>query len=254
VSSVTGPEIAIVVAAGFVAGGINTVVGSGTLITFPVLLAIGYPPVVANVSNSIGLVPGSVTGAIGYRRELRGQTPRLVRFGAVTVVGAVAGALLLLVLPPDAFEAVVPALIVVALVLVLLQPRIARTLAERSPDRHPHGGIPLLLGVFGTAVYGGYFGAAQGVILVALMGILMDETLQRLNAVKNVFVATANLVSGVVFVFVADVDWLVVVLLAGGSILGGLVGARIGRRLRPFWLRAAIVVVGTVAIVQLIVS
>jgi uncharacterized protein len=251
---VTGPEIAIVVAAGFFAGGINTVVGSGTLITFPVLLAIGYPPVVANVSNSIGLVPGSVTGAIGYRRELRGQTPRLVRFGAVTVVGAVAGALLLLVLPPDAFEAVVPALIVVALVLVLLQPRIARRLAERSPDRHPHGGVPLLLGVFGTAVYGGYFGAAQGVILVALMGILVDETLQRLNAVKNVFVATANLVSGVVFVFVADVDWLVVVLLAGGSILGGLVGARIGRRLRPFWLRAAIVVVGTVAIVQLVIS
>jgi uncharacterized membrane protein YfcA len=145
-------------------------------------------------------------------------------------------------------------LIVVALVLVLLQPLIARRLAQRDGDRHPHGGIPLLLGVFATAVYGGYFGAAQGVILIALMGILMDEALQRLNAVKNVFVATANLVSGVVFVFVADVDWLVVGLLAGGSIVGGVVGARIGRRLRPFWLRAAIVVVGSVAIVQLIVS
>jgi uncharacterized membrane protein YfcA len=251
---VTGLEIAIVVAAGFLAGGINTVVGSGTLVTFPVLLAMGYPPVVANVSNSLGLVPGSVTGAIGYRRELRGQASRLVRFGVITVFGAVIGALLLLVLPPDAFEAAVPILIVVALVLVLLQPFIARKLAERSPDRHPHGGIPLLLGVFVTAIYGGYFGAAQGVILVALMGILMDETLQRLNAVKNVFVATANLVSGVVFVFVADVDWLVVGLLAGGSILGGILGARIGRRLRPFWLRAAIVVVGSVAIVQLIVT
>jgi uncharacterized membrane protein YfcA len=251
---VTGLEIATVVVAGLLAGGINTVVGSGTLITFPVLLAIGYPPVVANVSNSLGLVPGSVTGAIGYRRELKGQGRRLVRFGAVTVVGAVVGALLLLVLPPDAFEAAVPALIVVALVLVLLQPLIARRLAQRDGDRHPHGGIPLLLGVFATAVYGGYFGAAQGVILIALMGILMDETLQRLNAVKNVFVATANLVSGVVFVFVADVDWLVVGLLAGGSIVGGVVGARIGRRLRPFWLRAAIVVVGSVAIVQLIVS
>ncbi|MFL6125671.1 sulfite exporter TauE/SafE family protein [Actinophytocola sp.] len=250
----TGPEIAIVVAAGFLAGGINTVVGSGTLITFPVLLGLGYPPVVANVSNSLGLVPGSVTGAIGYRRELTGQGRRLVRFGAVTVVGAVAGALLLLVLPPDAFESVVPVLIVLALVLVLLQPFVQRWLAKRSPDRHPHGGIPLLLGVFATAVYGGYFGAAQGVILVALMGILMDETLQRVNGIKNVFVATANLVSGVVFVFVADVDWLVVGLLAGGSILGGLVGARIGRRLRPSWLRATIVVVGSVAIVQLIVT
>jgi uncharacterized membrane protein YfcA len=250
----TPPEIAIVVVAGFLAGGINTVVGSGTLVTFPVLLGLGYPPVVANVSNSLGLVPGSVTGAIGYRRELKGQARRLIRFGIVTVFGAIVGALLLLTLPADAFEAVVPVLIVVAVALVLLQPLISRKLAERGPDRHPHGGIPLLLGVFATAVYGGYFGAAQGVILIALMGILMDETLQRLNAVKNVFVATANLVSGVVFVFAADVDWLVVALLAGGSILGGLVGARIGRRLRPIWLRAAIVVVGSVAIVKLIVT
>ncbi|TDV51027.1 sulfite exporter TauE/SafE family protein [Actinophytocola oryzae] len=250
----TGLEIGIVVVAGFLAGGINTVVGSGTLITFPVLLAIGYPPVVANVSNSLGLVLGSVSGAIGYRRELKGQGGRLVRFGAVAVLGGVTGALLLLVLPADAFEAVVPVLIVVALVLVILQPRISRRLAERGADRHPHGGVPLLVGVFGTAVYGGYFGAAQGVILVALMGILMDEPLQRLNAVKNVFVAIANLVSGVVFVFVADVDWLVVGLLAGGSVLGGVVGARIGRRLRPIWLRATIVVVGCVAIVQLLVT
>ena len=250
----TGLEIGIVVAAGFLAGGINTVVGSGTLITFPVLLAVGYPPVVANVSNSLGLVPGSVSGAIGYRRELKGQGKRLLRFGTVTVFGAITGALLLLVLPADAFEAVVPALIVVALVLVLLQPIIARKLAARSQERHPHGGIPLLLGVFVTAIYGGYFGAAQGVILIALMGIFMDETLQRLNAVKNVFTALANLVSGLVFVFVADVNWLVVGLLAGGSIVGGMVGARIGRRLRPIWLRAAIVVVGSVAIVQLVVS
>jgi uncharacterized protein len=251
---VTGLEITVVVLAGMFAGCINTVVGSGTLVTFPVLLAVGYPPVVANVSNSLGLVPGSVTGAIGYRRELKGQGARLVRFGIVTVFGAVGGAFLLLVLPSDTFEAVVPWLIIVALVLVLLQPFIARKLAARRPDRHPHGGIPLLFGVFVTAVYGGYFGAAQGVILIALMGILIDESLQRLNAVKNVFTALANLVSGVVFVFAADVDWLVVALLAGGSILGGMVGARIGRRLRPIWLRAAIVVVGTVAIVQLIVT
>jgi uncharacterized protein len=251
---VTGLEIAIVVAAGMFAGCINTVVGSGTLVTFPVLLAVGLPPVTANVSNSLGLVPGSVTGAIGYRRELKGQGSRLLRFGIVTVFGAVVGALLLLTLPADAFEAVIPVLIVVALVLVLLQPVIAKKLAKRSPDRHPHGGIPLLIGVFATAIYGGYFGAAQGVILIALMGILMDETLQRLNAIKNVFTALANLVSGLVFVFVADVDWLVVGLLAGGSVLGGMVGARIGRRLRPFWLRAAIVVVGTVAIVQLSIT
>ncbi len=246
-------EAGIVAAAGLAAGAINSVVGSGTLVTFPVLLALGYPPVTANVSNGLGLVPGSISGAIGYRRELKGQLRRLVRFGTVTVFGAVAGALLLLVLPADAFESVVPALIVVALVLVLVQPIIARRLAERSTDRHPHGGIPLLVGVFCTAVYGGYFGAAQGVILLALMGILMDEALQRLNAIKNVFVALANLVSGVVFVFVADVAWPVVGLLAGGSIIGGLAGARVGRRLRPAWLRATIVVVGTIAIVQMLV-
>ncbi|MBB4906950.1 sulfite exporter TauE/SafE family protein [Actinophytocola algeriensis] len=249
----TALDIVIVVAAGLFAGGINSVVGSGTLVTFPVLLALGYPPVVANVSNSLGLVPGSIGGAVGYRRELKGQGSRLLRFGVVTAVGAVGGALLLLVLPPGAFEAVVPALIVVALVLVLLQPLIAKRLAQREGDRHPHGGIPLLFGVFGCAVYGGYFGAAQGVILLALMGILVDDSLQRLNGVKNVTTAIANLVSGVVFVFVADVDWAVVGLLAGGSTIGGLIGARIGRRLRPIWLRAAIVVVGTVAIVQLLI-
>ncbi len=249
----TAFEIAAVVAAGLFAGGINSVVGSGTLVTFPVLLALGYQPVVANVSNGLGLVPGSVGGAVGYRRELKGQLRRLLRFGAVTAVGAVVGALLLLVLPPGAFEAVVPVLIVVALVLVVLQPFIARKLAERSPDRHPHGGVPLLIGVFFVGIYGGYFGAAQGVLLLALMGILLDDSLQRLNGVKNVTTAVANLVSGVVFVFAADVDWAVVGLLAGGSIVGGLIGARIGRRLRPIWLRAAIVVVGTVAIVQLLV-
>ncbi|MFI7674972.1 sulfite exporter TauE/SafE family protein [Actinophytocola sp. NPDC049390] len=248
----TALEIVVIVAAGLFAGGINSVVGSGTLVTFPVLLALGYPPVVANVSNGLGLVPGSVGGAVGYRRELKGQTTRLLRFGAVTGLGAVVGALLLLTLPPGAFEAVVPVLIVLALVLVVLQPFIARKLAERSPDRHPHGGVPLLVGVFLVGIYGGYFGAAQGVVLLALMGILLDDSLQRLNGVKNVTTAIANLVSGVVFVFVADVDWGVVGLLAGGSVVGGLIGARIGRRLRPFWLRAAIVVVGTVAIVQLL--
>ncbi|MCA1655426.1 MAG: sulfite exporter TauE/SafE family protein [Pseudonocardiaceae bacterium] len=246
-------ECGAVALAGLLAGGLNSVVGSGTLVSFPVLLAMGYPPVVANVSNGLGLVPGSVGGAIGYRRELRGQGPRLVRLGIVAAVGAAVGALLLLVLPPDTFEAVVPVLIAMAVVLVVLQPWIARKLAERGPDRHPHGGVPLLAGVLATAVYGGYFGASQGVILLALMGILVDEDLQRLNAVKNVFVAVANLVSGVVFVFVADVAWLAVGLLAGGSVIGGLVGARIGRRLRPFWLRAAIVVVGLVAIVLLLV-
>ena len=247
-------EAAIVGLVGVFAGAMNAVVGSGTLVTFPVLLAIGYPPVVANISNGLGLVPGSVSGAFGYRRELTGQRNRLLRLGSVTAAGAVGGALLLLVLPAVAFEAIVPALILLALVLVLLQPWLARKLAERERERHEHGGPVLMLGVLAVGVYGGYFGASQGVLNLALMGIMLDEDLQRLNAAKNVLTATANLVSGLVFVFAADVAWPVVVLLAIGSTVGGQLGARAGRRLRPAWLRGLIVAVGLIAIVQLLVS
>jgi uncharacterized membrane protein YfcA len=249
---VTFLESVAVVLAGVFAGGINAVVGSGTLVTFPVLLAVGYPPVVANVSNTLGLVPGSISGAVGYRRELTGQWIRALRLGIAGVLGAVTGAFLLLVLPPSAFEAIVPALIVLALVLVVLQPWLSRKLAAIQEERHPHGGLPLLLAIFGTGVYGGYFGAAQGVLMLALMGILMDETLQRINAVKNVLAALVNLTAGIVFVFVADVAWLVVVLLAAGSIVGGVLGARVGRRMPAFWLRGVIVVVGIAAIVQIL--
>ncbi|MPZ81963.1 MAG: TSUP family transporter [Actinophytocola sp.] len=239
-----------VAGAGVVAGGMNAAIGSGSLVSFPILLALGYPPVVANVSNGLGLMPGSVSGAFGYRRELAGRRTLLVRLVTMTSIGSLGGAALLLVLPPDAFEAIVPVLILLALVLVVLQPWLARKLAERK--RHEHGGPALLVGVLAVGVYGGYFGASQGVMTLALMGILMDEHLQRLNAVKNVLTATAYLVSGVVFVLVAEVAWLVVALLAVGAALGGLVGARYGRRLRPAWLRGLIVVVGIAAIVQLL--
>ncbi len=242
-----------VAASGMVAGTMNAAVGSGTLVTFPVLLAIGYPPVVANVSNGIGLLPGSVAGAFGYRRELRGQRSRLIALGTTTAVGALGGAFLLLVLPADAFEAIVPVLILIAVVLVALQPWIQRRVAHRR-DRPAHGGPWLLAGVFLTGVYGGYFGASQGVILLALMGIGLSEHLQRLNAVKNVTTAIAYLVSGIVFVFVADVAWLVVLLLAAGATIGGQLGARYGRRLRPVYLRTLIVLVGLAAIVQLVVD
>ncbi|SDC74382.1 sulfite exporter TauE/SafE family protein [Actinokineospora iranica] len=248
----TAWEVVGLVLAGVFAGGINAVVGSGTLVTFPVLLAVGYPPVVANVSNTLGLVPGSVTGAIGYRRELVGQGPRLLRLGAASLVGGVVGAVLLLVLPPGAFETIVPILIVLALVLVVAQPWLARKLAERQPERHEHGGVALLAGVCVTGVYGGYFGAAQGVLLLALMGILMAETLQRINAVKNVLAAIVNLVAGLVFVFVADVAWLAVGAIAVGAMVGGLLGAKVGRKLSPVVLRAVIVVVGLAAIVQIL--
>ena len=246
------PECLLVLVAGAFAGTINTVVGSGTLVTFPVLLAVGYSPVVANVSNTLGLVPGSVSGAIGYREELAGQRTRVLTLGSASVLGGIVGAILLLSLPPDAFEAIVPVLIALALILVILQPRLSRMLAERRERVRPHGGPLLWTGVFGTGIYGGYFGAAQGVILLALTGIAIPEDLQRLNALKNVLAALVNGVAAVIFIFFASVAWLPAVLLAVGSAAGGQLGAKVGRRLSPAVLRGLIVVVGIAAIVQLL--
>jgi uncharacterized membrane protein YfcA len=238
--------------AGIAAGTINTVVGSGTLITFPVLLGVGLPPVTANVSNTLGLVPGSIAGALGYRRELSGQRERALRLGSASALGAVAGATLLLTLPAGAFKAIVPALIVVALVLVVFGPRLT---AMITAGRHtPSTAVTpaLWLGALGTGVYGGYFGAAQGVLLMGLLGLLLAEPLQRQNALKNVLAGLTNAVAAVVFIATAHIDWAAAGLIAGGSILGGVLGARVGRRLPPKVLRAVIVVVGLAAIVKLL--
>ncbi|MEV0319724.1 sulfite exporter TauE/SafE family protein [Streptomyces sp. NPDC050658] len=239
--------------AGVAAGGINAVVGSGTLITFPTLLAFGYPPVLANVSNSIGLVPGVLSAAYGYRREMKGQARRLLRFGAASLVGGLIGALLLLKLPADAFQAVVPVLILAACALIVLQPWLGRRLKERERAGRADGGVPLWLGVLGTGVYGGYFGAAQGVLLMGLLGSFLLDDLQRLNAVKNVLAAVVNGVASVVFIAVTEVDWTVVAVIAAGSTVGGLVGAKVGRRLPPNALRGFIIVVGVTAAVTLLV-
>ena len=178
-------EALAIVGAGLVAGTVNTIVGSGSLITFPTLLAFGFRPVVANVSNTVGLVPGSLSGVIAYRAELDGQRGRLFALGGASMAGGVTGAVLLLALPGSVFRHVVPVLILVACVLVALQPRLSACLAERK-DRPVHGGPVLFVTVFATGVYGGYFGAAQGVILVSLLGIFVADDLQRLNATKNV--------------------------------------------------------------------
>lgn len=234
------------------AGAINAVVGSGTLITFPTLIALGYPPVLANVSNTVGLVPGSAAAVFAYRRELVGQGARLRRLCLASSLGAVGGATLLLTLPAAAFKAIVPALIGLALLLVLVQPRLTAAIAARGAERPHHGGAALALAVCGCGVYGGYFGAAQGVLLLALLGTFLAEGLQRLNATKNVLAMTANLVAACVFILVEDIDWKVAGLIAAGSVVGGLVGGRFGRTLPPGAMRAVIVVVGTVAIVHLL--
>jgi uncharacterized protein len=250
-------EAVAILLAGVAAGTINTVVGSGTLITFPTLLAFGIPPVTANVSNTIGLVPGSISGAIGYRRELVGQRSRVLRLSVASLVGGLTGAVLLLVLPDDAFAAIVPVLILLGCVLVVLQPRISAWVAARHDAA---GGLPhhgawwVWPGVLLTGVYGGYFGAAQGVLLMAVLGIGVDESLQRLNAVKNVLAAIVNGIAGLLFIAVAEVDWRVVGLIAVGSVVGAQVGATVGRRLPGGVLRVVIVVVGVVALVSFLLG
>jgi len=246
-------EAIAIFAAGIVAGTINSVVGSGTLFTFPVLLAFGYAPVVANVSNTVGLVPGNASGAVGYRRELAGQRARAIPLACASLVGAGIGATLLLTLPPSAFKAIVPAFIAVALILIVFQSRIAKWLADRGGAAGDRAGPVATAGVFAAGIYGGYFGAAQGILNLSILSLSIDDSLTRLNALKVVLVGVANLVSGIVFVFAAHVAWAAAGLIAAGSVLGGLLGARVGRRLSPKVLRAVIVVVGVVAIVRLLV-
>lgn len=246
-------EALAIVAAGLAAGTINTIVGSGSLITFPTLLALGYSPVVANVSNTLGLVPGSVSGVVGYRRRLEGQRARAATLGTASLAGGLTGSVLLLVLPGTVFRRVVPVLILGACALVALGPRLSRRRAERPAGAGTHGGVALWLTIFATGIYGGYFGAAQGVVLIGLLGIFLDDDLQRLNALKNVLASIANGVAAVVFVLFAHVAWGAAGLLAAGSVVGGQVGARLAQRIPAPALRAVIVVVGTIVGLRLLI-
>lgn len=239
------------------AGGINTVVGSGTLVTFPTLLVLGVPPLTANISNSVGLVAGGISGTLGYLPEMKGMGRKVLQLVPMSVLGAVIGALLLLVLPPEAFAAIVPVLIAVGILLVVLGPRLS---AWAKSHHHEGGRVPvwhlvaLMAGVLVAGVYGGYFGAAQGVILIGLLSALSTERLQALNGLKNVLGTIVNAVASLVFIIVEPhlVDWSIVGLVAIGAIIGGVLGARFGRRLPPNVLRAVIVLVGVVGLVKFV--
>ncbi len=250
-------EIVVILLAGIGAGTINTIVGSGTLITFPVLIAFGFPPVTATMSNAIGLVPGGVSGTWGYRRELKGQWPRLRWQVPGSLLGAVTGAWLLLHLPEDTFVAVVPVLLVLALLLVIFQSRI-QTFARRraAAAGREHGELTrgrmtaLVLATFAAGIYGGYFAAAQGILLVGIMGALLTESLQRINAAKNLLTLMVNVVAASAYAIVAPdrISWAAAGLIAVGSLIGGFIGATVGRRLPPLALKTAIVVLGVLAI------
>ncbi|KAA9394958.1 sulfite exporter TauE/SafE family protein [Kocuria coralli] len=268
-------QVALILVAGVWAGLINTIVGSGTLVTFPVLVTMGVPPVTATMSNAMGLIAGNLTGAWGYRKKLKGVGRTLLKLIPCSVVGGVAGAALLMHLPEEVFAYVAPVLIVVALGFVVFQPRLqsavraskekqAQKAAEKAeargeevqpmdPDKEAQP-LSLYVLVFFAGVYGGYFVAAQGVLLLGILGVFLMASMQSANAVKTVLVAVVNIVAAVSYVIFAfdRLDWWVVVLIAISSTVGSWVGAKVGQRLSPIALRTVIVVLGVVALGNMI--
>lgn len=272
----------IIALAGLWAGTINTVVGSGTLVTFPILVALGYPPVTATTSNAIGLIGGAVTGAYGYRHELVGQGHRVRRYAIASFFGAIVGTALLLSLPARAFESIVPVLVLLAVALVAIQPAMARWSAARATARGSASGstggsaegstsgstgrsadstqadtrrtVLLFVLLFLVGIYGGYFTAAQGVMLVGVMGLLLPDSLQRINAFKNALTAVVNLVAGAIYAVLAPINWWVVAVIAVSSVFGGLLGARIGRSLPPPVLRGTVIVIGLAVVARMLLT
>lgn len=260
-------EAVAIFAAGIWAGAINVIVGSGTLVTFPTLLLFGYPPLTANVSNNIGMVAGGISGIYGYRRELRPNRDLLLPLAPASIAGALVGAVLLLVLPDESFKAIVPVLIAIGLLMVIIGPSVQRRTASAKQGSEAStatgnssgpGMIPrtlLTVGIFVLGIYGGYFGAAQGILLVGLMGMILSDDIQRLTAVKNVLATLVNAVAAILFMIVASdrIDWSVVGLISAGTFIGGYLGARFGRKLSPTVLRVCIVVIGSLALLKLLV-
>ncbi len=244
----------VVVLAGMGAGAVNAVIGSGSLITFPTLLAVGFSPVVANVSNNIGMVPGSIASAFGYRRELEGQGRRARTLAFASGSGGLCGAVLLLTLPSEVFDTIVPVLVLAACALMAAQPRLSVWVAgRRAEDARDVGLAPMAI-AFGAGIYGGYFGAAQGIILLSMLAVFVPDDLRRSNALKNVLAGTVNGVAALIFIVYADVAWDAVVLVGIGAAAGGILGAKVGRRVPPVILRTLVVVLGVAVAIRLILT
>ncbi len=240
-------EALFLVAGGLLAGTANTVAGGGSLLSFPLLVALGLPPLDANVTNTVGITPAALGGISGLQRELRGQGARLLSLLPITVVGAIGGAALLLTTPAAAFNRVVPILILLACLVLLLQSRLTALLAGAHSTRT----WLLRSGLLVTAVYGGYFGAAVSIVVLALLVVTVGDTLHRLNALKVALAGSMNLVSAIAFAFFAPVHWAYVLVLAPSTLVGGRAGAAAARRIPAQPLRYAVIVLGVVAAVWL---
>jgi uncharacterized membrane protein YfcA len=236
-------ELAFLLVAGLVAGAVNAVAGGGSLLVFPALLAVGFSPLAANVTNSVAQWPGYLGVVAGARHELLGQGRRIALTSAVSVVGSAVGCALLLVLPGAVFNAVVPLLVIAASILLGLQPLLKGWIGAPETGR-PDRMAVLLPAVFFAAIYGGYFGGALGVILIATLSLCAHDELRRLNATKGMLSLVIASVTVVIFALGAPVDWTAVALLAPTTLVGGYVGARLARRLRENVLRGAVVALG----------
>ena len=251
-------HLLLIAVAGVLAGGVNAIAGGGTLISFPALLAIGMPPVAANVTSRVGLVTSYAGGATGYRRELTGQGRRILALSVAATVGGLAGAVVLLVTPERSFRVVVPYLVLLSCLLLAVQPRLATWVARRrsaAAGSAPGRPSPLVhAGVGISSVYASYFGAGVGVLLLAIFGILLNEDIQALNGLKNVLILIANMVGVLLFAFSGKVNWTAAVLLIVTAYGGGLLGSRLARRLRANTLRGLVIAFGVVVAAALLAT
>jgi uncharacterized membrane protein YfcA len=264
VPSLDAAQLVFLAAAAVIAGAVNAVAGGGSLVSFPALLAVGYPALTANVTNSVALTPGYLGGTVGYRRELAGQRARALALGATSAAGAVLGAVLLLVSSPALFERIVPFLIFLACALLAVQTRLARLVRERrgGAGRHALAGrgggerhtVPLFAAQFLAAVYGAYFGAGVGIMMLAILGIFLSDTLQRLNALKGLLSLLVSVVAAVWFALFAEVSWVAVAVMAAASLLGGQLGVLLARRLNDQVLRWLVVAFGVAVGIRLLVA
>jgi uncharacterized membrane protein YfcA len=249
---VSPADAALLSGAGFVAGAVNAVAGGGSLLSFPALLAVGHGPLVANVTNTVGLLPGYLGGTVAYRRELAGQGARVRSLGAAAAVGALLGCALLLWTSEDVFEAVVPWLVLASCALLAVQPRLSRRLRARDGGDVRTRPVALHVAVGLAGAYASYFGAAVGVVLLAVLGLLVADRFQRLNALKGALSLVAGVAGAAVFVVVAPVDLAAAGVLAVSSLLGGRLGGGLARRVPDGVLRGTVLVVGTVVAVVLL--